>query len=114
MGNRPKMSVAERAKQFMPFAALKGFEEALEAVERQKAPRIELTQERKEELDYILRGIEKNDIVEVVYYSNEEYYRRRGMVSCLDYDARIIGIVSLKVLFEDIYDLEIVSKNSAM
>ena len=29
MGNRPKMSPADRAKQFMPFAALKGYEEAL-------------------------------------------------------------------------------------
>ena len=27
--NRPKMSPADRAKQFMPFAALKGYEEAL-------------------------------------------------------------------------------------
>lgn len=29
MENRPKMDRAERAKQFMPFAALKGYEEAL-------------------------------------------------------------------------------------
>ena len=30
---RPKMPVSERAKQFMPFAALKGYEEALRAKE---------------------------------------------------------------------------------
>lgn len=33
--NRPKMSPAERAKQFMPFAALKGYEEALRKKERE-------------------------------------------------------------------------------
>lgn len=31
---RPKMSVENRAKQFMPFAALKGLPEALEEKER--------------------------------------------------------------------------------
>ncbi|MBO5209700.1 MAG: hypothetical protein J6B68_10205 [Lachnospiraceae bacterium] len=35
MENRPKMDRAERAKQFMPFAALKGYEEALREREKQ-------------------------------------------------------------------------------
>lgn len=30
--NRPKMSLQERAKIFLPFSALKGFEESLEKV----------------------------------------------------------------------------------
>jgi len=34
-GNRPKMSPSDRAKQFLPFAALKGYEEALRAKERE-------------------------------------------------------------------------------
>lgn len=34
MGNRPKMSREERAKQFMPFAALKGYQEALRKKEK--------------------------------------------------------------------------------
>ena len=33
--NRPKMSVSERAKQFMPFAALSGLPEALKKVEEE-------------------------------------------------------------------------------
>ena len=32
---KQKMSVEDRAKQFMPFAALKGYEEALRAVEKE-------------------------------------------------------------------------------
>ena len=40
MGNRPKMSPADRAKQFMPFAALKGYEEALREKEREMEERM--------------------------------------------------------------------------
>jgi len=35
VANRPKMDRAERAKQFMPFAALKGYEEALRKKEQE-------------------------------------------------------------------------------
>lgn len=34
MANRPKMDPADRAKQFLPFDALKGFREALAEKER--------------------------------------------------------------------------------
>ena len=37
MAARVKMSREDRAKQFMPFAALKGFDEALRRVEEQCA-----------------------------------------------------------------------------
>lgn len=35
MGNRPKMDRSERAKQFMPFDAVKGLQEALRAKEQE-------------------------------------------------------------------------------
>ncbi len=41
MSVRVKMSREERAKQFMPFAALKGYEEALREKEREVAAREE-------------------------------------------------------------------------
>lgn len=41
MTERPKMSRAERAKQFMPFAALKGYEEALRQREKEIVAREE-------------------------------------------------------------------------
>ncbi len=37
MAKRQRMDIADRAKQFMPFAALKGYEEALAEVERRIA-----------------------------------------------------------------------------
>ena len=46
-GRRGKMSPAERAKQFMPFAALKGYEEALRQKEKIVVEKIELSEEMK-------------------------------------------------------------------
>lgn len=37
MAGRAKMSREDRAKQFMPFAALKGFDEAIKRVEEESA-----------------------------------------------------------------------------
>ena len=48
---RPKMSVESRAKQFMPFAALKGLPDALAAKEKIAVEKIELSPEMYEELD---------------------------------------------------------------
>ncbi len=44
--NRPQMSPADRAKQFMPFAALKGLPEALRKKEIEVAKNLELTKEK--------------------------------------------------------------------
>ena len=49
---RPKMSREERAKQFMPFAALKGYEEALREKEREVAEREAEEKLSEEELSY--------------------------------------------------------------
>ncbi len=45
MANRPKMDVADRAKQFLPFDALKGFREALAQKEQSIHPPGELYSE---------------------------------------------------------------------
>ena len=52
---RGGMSRQERAKQFMPFAALKGYEDALRRKEKVTVPKAQLCPERQEELDRILR-----------------------------------------------------------
>lgn len=48
MGARAKMDREQRAKQFMPFAALKGYEKALRQKEERIAYREELSEEYKE------------------------------------------------------------------
>lgn len=108
MANRTKMSPADRAKQFMPFAALKGYEEALRTKEKVVVPKMELSEEMMEDLDRKLHQIQRNDIITVVYYNGADYIRITGMVSRLDPDARVLKVVNTKILFADISSIELV------
>ncbi len=102
---RGKMPREDRAKQFMPFAALKGFQEMLKEKERIVVPRMELSEEQKEELDRKLQMLEKNDIATVVYFQDGEYVKVKGMVSRIDLSSRIVKIVNTKICFDDIADI---------
>lgn len=104
---RVKMSREDRAKQFMPFAALKGYPEALRKKEKIVVEKQELSEEYKEELDYQLRQIKKNDMVTVVYYCKDEYLKLTGLVSKIDETARVLKIVNTKIHFEDLYEIGI-------
>lgn len=106
MANRPKMTRENRAKQFMPFAALKGYEVALREKEKIIVDKIELSEEMKEELDLKIQTIQRNDIVKVVYFCNDEYLEVTGMVARLDTAAHVIKVVNTKISFDDIYQLE--------
>lgn len=103
MANQTK---ADRAKIFMPFDAVKGFREALAEKERIVVPKIELSEERKEELDRRLRMIHTGDIVTVIYFHNGEYVKLTGMVSKFSPSGRTLSIVNTRICFDDIRELE--------
>lgn len=100
------MDRENRAKQFMPFDALKGLRAALAEKERMIVEKKELSEEQKEELDRKLKRIEKQDIITVEYFDNGEYVRVTGMVSGIDLSGRILKIVNQKILFDTISDLQ--------
>lgn len=104
--NRPKMSRENRAKQFAPFAALKGFEEGIKWKEKVYVDKRELSEESLERLDNKFKEIKKNDIITVVYYNKGEYLKVTGMVARIDVTARILQVINTKIRFEDIYDIE--------
>lgn len=105
------MSREDRAKQFMPFAALKGYPEALRNKEKIIVPKMELSEEYAALLDMKLKQIKKNDIITAIYFSNGEYLKKTGMVSRIDETARVLKIVNTKILFDDIYDISIEKLN---
>lgn len=109
MAYRAKMSREERAKQFMPFAALKGYPDALRKKEKITVPKMELSEDYAEELDRRLRRVRKNDIAAAVYFHRGEYLKITGMVSRIDPTARVLKIVNTKIPFGDLYDIEILS-----
>lgn len=109
MAGRPKsrMSVEQRAKQFMPFAALRGLPEALVLKEKVIVPKVELSEEMAAELDRKMHLLEKGKVATVVYFSKDEYLKKTGMVARIDETARILQIVNLKISFDDILDVEL-------
>ena len=61
MGNRPKMDRNERAKQFMPFDAVKGLREALKAKEAEVEASLEIERVNQEKnLDMDMDGLYNN------------------------------------------------------
>ena len=96
------MDRADRAKQFMPFDALKGFQEALREKERGARP----------EADSVGRGtggaeqgavrIGKMDMVEAEYFQDGEYVSVKGMVSGINRQEGWLRIVNTQIRFEDI------------
>ena len=56
-GRYPKMERANRAKQFMPFAALRGFEETVEARQELWVSRAVLSEDDAEEIEETLQGL---------------------------------------------------------
>lgn len=116
----PRMLIEDRAKIFAPFAALKGYEEAIAAKQKIVVPRIELSEESKEYLDIQLGKIERllprgqHPIITVVFFqkdkvSNEdggEYIQFTGLVVKLDQTSRILQIVDKRLRLDDIYGIE--------
>lgn len=102
---RVKMSREERAKQFLPFAALKGYPAALRRKEKIVVPKVEFSEDYQERLDRRLRQIRVQDVVTAVYFREGEYLKVTGMVSRIDRTARVLKIVNTKIPFDDLYDV---------
>lgn len=107
MATKPKnkMPIPDRAKQFMPFAALKGLPDALAAKEKIAVEKIELSPEMYEELDRKMHLIEHGTIATVIYFKDDEYLMLTGMVARIDPNSRILQIVNTKIPFDDIWNI---------
>ncbi|WP_240632583.1 hypothetical protein [Veillonella sp. VA142] len=81
---RPKMTLLQRAKQFMPFAALKGFQELLEETAQYKESRKELSEEQLEVLDKQCKGLVIGNLVSVVYHNGRVYDTVQGRLEQMD------------------------------
>lgn len=100
------MDRSSRAKQFMPFDALKGFREAVAEKERVIVPERDLSEEKKEELDWKLRQLQKDDIITVEYFQDREYVLVTGIVTRIDDAGRTLEIANTRIAFADISDLK--------
>jgi hypothetical protein len=96
----------DRAKQFLPYAALRGFEELIENEERTVTPRRELAEDEIESLSRTMSNICRGDRVAVTFYAVDTYFTARGTVSELDSVFRTITVGGRCVSFDDVYGIE--------
>ena len=68
----PRMSMTDRAAQFSPFAALTGYDAAVQETARRTDARIELDEDAKEEIDRRLRQLQPGEPVTVTYFRPDD------------------------------------------
>ena len=101
------MPHADRASQFMPFSALKGFEEALREKEKIIVEKVELSEDALAFLDYQLNQLEVGSMVEIIYFEENEYLKKKGILSKINKAARCLTVVTTDISFDNIKEIHI-------
>lgn len=114
---RPRMSIIDRAAQFSPFAALKGYDAAIKETGRLTDERIELSEESRADLDRKQQGLmdslSANPEVSVTYFVPDErksggsYVTVTGRVKKVDgYQRLLILTGDTKIPLDEISNIE--------
>ena len=78
------MKISDRAKQFMPFASLRGFDQIVKEKEKVLIEKRELSEEEIMELSNKLTSVKKGDLVSVIYFLFGEYKKTTGVITAID------------------------------
>lgn len=114
----PQMSLADRAAQFSPFAALTGHEAVIQETARLTDRFIELDEDEKAQIDRQLQLLKENQLwrpeIEVTYFqpdgkkSGGAYVTVQGKVKRIDeYGRRILFEDGTAVSLEEVFDVSI-------
>ena len=114
---RPQMSMLDRAAQFSPFAALTGYDSAINETGRLTNEKLELDEDTRAVLDrkqaYLLEMISEQPEVTITYFLPDEkktggaYVSVNGNLKRIDdYERMLILADGRKIPMEDIADIE--------
>lgn len=114
---RPQMSMIDRAAQFSPFAALTGYEAAIQETARLTEEQSFLDEDSKAELDRRLRVLTEQHIdkpeVDITYFQPDEkkeggaYVTASGRIKKVDDVERTVCLMDgRKILIEQIVNVE--------
>lgn len=106
------MTREQRAKQFMPFDAMKGLQEALRDREERhsRVERHGISEEEQEALSNVLSRLSKGDKIRISYYSHFHDVEKTGTVTAINYAYRFLKVDEEKIVFDDIYKITIPCK----
>ena len=104
------MTREQRAKQFMPFDAMKGLQEALRDREERhtRVERHDISEEDQEENSIVLSKLINGMRVEINYYCHLHDVLRSGTVTGISYAYRFLRMDEEKIFFDDIYKITII------
>lgn len=98
---------ANRAAQFMPFAALTGYYELVRKQEITVESKRELTEEKALVLSKKLEGLKRGDLVRVNYYDTYGYRSRTGILVEALPAFKLLKLRDIVIDFDDIQDIEL-------
>ena len=102
------MTRQERAKQFMPFDAMKGLQEALRDREEKfsRVCRRELSDDEIDDLSAQIMRLQKGCFIRVRYYAAFHEIEKSGMLEKVDMVGRYIILAGERIMMDDIYKIE--------
>ena len=100
------ISRADRARQFLPFDALKGLNEALRSKEIEYEDRKDLSEEEEEKISNILLSLESGNNIRVKYYYKRQYILLKGIIKKIDPIKKQILFIDENIIqFNDIIEI---------
>lgn len=105
--DRVKMSRQDRAKQFAPFDALKGLQNALriKEYEHDKIAKGELSEDDAKIISDILINLEEDEIVKVTYFDDGYNKIYKGKISIDAYN-KIINLGQTEISLDNLLKIE--------
>lgn len=97
----------DRAIQFQPFAALRGYYDIVREQERIVEPERELGEDEAAEISEKLLSLEKGDRVKIRYYNKTAYQNVIGKVVSIDFAYKRVRVEDATISFQKIYSIEI-------
>ena len=105
---REKMPLSSRAKQFLPFDAVKGFRQALKAKEYEveAITKGKLSEEEARDISSVLSSLTGKEEVEAKYFQSGHYYFAYGLGKLLPEENRLI-LGDTKISLNDLFGLRV-------
>ncbi|MBR5094734.1 MAG: YolD-like family protein [Oscillospiraceae bacterium] len=109
MAPRPKMTIAHRAKQFAPFAAITGLDQAIDRQREElgETERRILAEESAAALDRSLRALRKGSLVTLGYYCAGRERSVSGPVERIEETDRVLRVAGVPISFDDILSIRL-------
>lgn len=101
------MNRQSRAKQFMPFNALKGYYKLIKEKEKIRLKQHEIKKLTDEEINFRLKNLKRFEEVEIIFKNGTALEKVVGIISKIDKENKQLLVINKTIHFEDIIDINI-------